>query len=111
MRVDKYRNLFFHINFLVETYLNKVGTMKRKDHVYIVSGSLKTENALVKAILDKAGILILILCKEWRNETAIEVKISANVKLSSYLLLKETTSILQPHTWIYNICVKNRERS
>ena len=63
-RVDKYRNLYFHINLLVETYLNKVGTMKRKDHVYIVSGNLNTENALVKAILDKAGILILILCKE-----------------------------------------------
>ena len=85
--------------------------MKRKDHVYLVSGNLKTQDASVKAILDIVGILTLILCKEWRYETAIEVKISSNANLSSYLSLEGTTSTLQADTWIYNICVKNRERS
>ncbi|KAF3455384.1 hypothetical protein FNV43_RR00007 [Rhamnella rubrinervis] len=54
--------------------------MKRKDHVYPVSGNLRTEDASVKVILDFAGILTLIESKKLRYETAIEVKIPASVK-------------------------------
>ena len=48
--------------------------MKRKDHVYLVNGNLKTKDDLVEVILYAGGDShSCIECKEWRYETSIEV--------------------------------------